>query len=180
MTVGANRMIVYLAGPDIFFPDAIEIGARKKALCRQYGIEGLYPLDEPLPTRPTRAETAMAIYQADLAMMHRADAVIANLTPFRGPSADPGTVFELAWMLAHAKPSFGYSTDPRSLHARTPPDGTTVEDFDQPENLMIACALTAAGTPLVVHEDGLTAFETCLEALCRRAAHASTSDRPGI
>jgi nucleoside 2-deoxyribosyltransferase len=35
-------------------------------------------------------------------MMDAADAIIANLTPFRGPGADPGTVYELGYMAAAA------------------------------------------------------------------------------
>jgi nucleoside 2-deoxyribosyltransferase len=42
-------MMLYLAGPDIFMPDAKAIGDRKKALCARHGFEGLYPLDLGLP-----------------------------------------------------------------------------------------------------------------------------------
>jgi nucleoside 2-deoxyribosyltransferase len=164
-------MKLYLAGPDIFFPDARDIGARKKALCHAYGFQGLYPLDAALPVRPTGPETAMAIYRIDTAMMDQATAIVANLTPFRGPSADPGTVFELAWMLARGKPAFGYSDDPRPLATRTPADGNTIEDFGLAENLMIDCALRDAGTPIVTPEPGqaaLSCFERCLAAARQR------------
>ncbi len=164
-------MKVYLAGPEIFFPNALAIGAQKKALCARYGFEGLYPLDADLPVRPTGPEVAMAIFQIDTAMMDEAGAIIANLTPFRSPSADPGTVFELAWMLARGKPAFGYSADPRPLHERTTPDGHMIEDFGLPENLMIDCALRAAGAPIVTPtagQDGLWCFERCLIAARQR------------
>ncbi len=159
------RFKVYLAGPDIFFPDAREIGARKKELCARYGFEGLYPLDADLPVRATGQEVAMAIFHIDTAMMDQASTIIANLTPFRGPSADPGTVFELAWMLARGRPAFGYSADPRPLHDRTLPDGNVVEDFGLSENLMIECALRAAGSSIVIPNCGQNAlwcFEQCL------------------
>ena len=35
--------------------------------------------------------------------MDAADAIIANLTPFRGPSADAGTVYELGYMAGRGK-----------------------------------------------------------------------------
>ncbi|MDR9459781.1 MAG: hypothetical protein RI591_06525, partial [Dehalococcoidia bacterium] len=35
-----NAKRVYLAGPDVFFPNAIEIGNAKKRICAQYGFEG--------------------------------------------------------------------------------------------------------------------------------------------
>jgi nucleoside 2-deoxyribosyltransferase len=45
-------------------------------------------------------------------MMDEADAIIANLTPFRGPGADPGTAYELGAMAARRKFCLGYSNDP--------------------------------------------------------------------
>src|SRR6516165_10559354 len=41
-------MKIYLAGPDVFLPDRIEIGRRKTAICARYGLTGLYPLDHPV------------------------------------------------------------------------------------------------------------------------------------
>jgi nucleoside 2-deoxyribosyltransferase len=36
-------MKIYLAGPDVFLPDAVDIGRRKVALCARHGLIGLYP-----------------------------------------------------------------------------------------------------------------------------------------
>ena len=44
--------------------------------------------------------------------MDEADAIIANLTPFRGPGADAGTVYELGYMAGRGKFCLGYSNDP--------------------------------------------------------------------
>ena len=44
--------------------------------------------------------------------MDAADAIIANLTPFRGPSADAGTVYELGYMAGRGKLCLAYSNDP--------------------------------------------------------------------
>ena len=38
-------MKIYLAGPDVFLPDALEIGREKVAICARYDLIGLYPLD---------------------------------------------------------------------------------------------------------------------------------------
>ena len=51
-------------------------------------------------------------------MMDAADAIIANLTPFRGPGADPGTVYELGYMAGRGKLCLGYCNDP-ALYRRT-------------------------------------------------------------
>jgi nucleoside 2-deoxyribosyltransferase len=89
-------MRVYLAGPDVFLPDALEIGRRKIEICRRHGVSGLYPLDNVVDRAATDA--SLQIFRANEAMMDQADAVIANLTPFRGPGADAGTVYELGYM----------------------------------------------------------------------------------
>src|SRR5258708_4850120 len=80
---------IYLAGPDVFLPDAIDIGRRKVAICAQHGLTGLYPLDNEVDR--SAGEVPLNIFKGCEAMMDAADAIIANLTPFRGPGADPGT-----------------------------------------------------------------------------------------
>lgn len=45
MTTQDQRPRIYLAGPEVFFPNALEQGAEKKRLCCEHGFEGVYPLD---------------------------------------------------------------------------------------------------------------------------------------
>lgn len=173
-------MKIYLAGPDVFLPDAIEIGKLKSAVCARHGVSGLYPLDNSSELS-TRA--SMAIFRANEAMMNAADAIIANLTPFRGPGADPGTVYELGYMAGRGKRCFGYSNDPSAYADRVrrhvevrrhegrliDPEGLTVEDFGLNDNLMMMHALDLHGCPLVTPQHApadlwhdLTAFEMCV------------------
>ena len=105
-------MKVYLAGPDVFLPDAVQIGRRKVEICARHGLIGRYPLDNPVDL--TAADASLRIYQGLEAMMDECSAIIANLTPFRGPGADPGTVYELGYMAARGKYCLGYSNDPAS------------------------------------------------------------------
>ncbi len=56
-----------------------------------------------------QADFWFSIFRADIAMMEACDVIIANLTPFRGPSADAGTLTEIGWFLGRGKPVFGYS-----------------------------------------------------------------------
>jgi nucleoside 2-deoxyribosyltransferase len=178
-----QRRTIYLAGPEVFLPDAREIGRRKCALCASYGFEGLFPLDGAVDAPPGLA-TALAIYRGNLAMMRAADAIIANLTPFRGPGADPGTAFELGFMAALGRPVLAYSNDPRSLLDRVAAeqplrrradgawadaDGMAVEDFELADNLMLEGALRGAGVSVLVQAcdpaarfTDLAAFERCL------------------
>src|SRR5213593_336982 len=134
-------MKIYLAGPDVFLPDALEIGRRKVALCAQHGLVGLYPLENAVDRAANDA--SLQIFRGNEAMMIEADAIIANLTPFRGSGADPGTVYELGYMAGRGKLCLGYSNDPSiyadrvrghtEVKARdgylTDAQGLTVEDF---------------------------------------------------
>ena len=104
----AAKPKLYLAGPEVFLPEAIEIGRIKKDLCARYGIEGLYPFDNEVSPRSGEAVDRL-IYRANIAMIRDADGGIFNLTPFRGPSADVGTVFELGFLSALGKAAFGYT-----------------------------------------------------------------------
>jgi len=157
---------VYLAGPDVFLPNAAEIGARKKQLCHAYGFEGLFPLDGKPEGASQPLATATQIYHENVALMQAADFVIANLTPFRSPSADVGTAFELGMIAGMGKPALGYTNDCADLLDRlrnwteikaaqaTGPqlydrDGMTVENFGLFDNLMIACCLEDSGTPVI-------------------------------
>lgn len=183
-------MKIYLAGPDVFLPEAIAIGQRKVELCAQHGLTGLFPLDNAVDLHAP--DVSLQIFRANQAMMDRADAVIANLTPFRGPSADAGTVYELGYMAGRGKFCLGYCNDPtvyadrvRRLTGVLPhgdqlvdADGLTVEDFGLPDNLMMIHALDLHGSALVMPREApddirrdLAAFETCLHLA---AAHAMT------
>lgn len=182
-------MKIYLAGPDVFLPDAVEIGRRKVERCDRAGLIGLYPLDNEIDLGARDA--SRQIFHGNEAMMNGADAIIANLTPFRGPGADPGTVYELGYMAGRGKLCLGYCNDPAHYVDRVrrrgdvaahndrlvDGDGLTVEDFGLPDNLMMIHALELYGCPLVAppaapddlwHD--LTAFEACVRLA---AAHFS-------
>src|SRR3546814_9809121 len=71
---------LYLAGPDVFRPDARERGRELKALCAQFGSEGLFPLDQEVPVHLVDpGEQAAWCYRANIALIERADAVLAHL-----------------------------------------------------------------------------------------------------
>ncbi len=165
-------MKLYLAGPDVFLRDAREVAAAKKALCAAAGHEGLFPLDAKLPPFAPTAAFAAAIFASNLAMIRAADAVLANLTPFRGPSADSGTVWEVGFAHALGKKVFGYSNVAADFAARTRAfvgagDGLEVEDFGlASDNLMIH--FTLAG--YFAHDAAdpwrdLTSFKAALKAV---------------
>jgi nucleoside 2-deoxyribosyltransferase len=127
----------------------------------------------------------MRIFHCCAAMMEGADAVIAHLTPFRGPSADAGTVYELGYMAARGKICAGYTNRRGSYADRVEgvpgvaPDssglvsldceGHVIEDFGLTDNLMIVHALDAHGYPMLTPDvdpvdvwRDLTLFEKCV------------------
>ncbi len=178
------NITAYLAGPDVFLPDAIAHAARKVAICAQHGITGRPPLNEDVETLRTLPEDRLwrVIYDKDVAMMEECDIVIANLTPFRGPSADAGTLVELGWFLGRGKPIFAYSNTAMPFAERSrrqlaavpdPMPGLMVEGFGLPDNLMIPGAvLQGGGHPIVLPADGVDRAFDALEVFadCVRLA----------
>lgn len=182
-----RRLRVYLAGPEVFFPNAVAQGAEKKRLCAEAGFEGVYPLDNGIDTAGLSPEAvARAISHGNEALMRSADLVVANCTPFRGVSMDAGTAFEIGFMRALGRPVFGYSNVAEDYAARVRGapaaaqalwDAQTrqadVENFGLAENLMIAISvLDSAGRFVTrpVPDDrrlsDLVGFRACL-ALAR-------------
>jgi nucleoside 2-deoxyribosyltransferase len=179
---------VYLAGPDVFLADAAAALGRKKALCAAYGLEAVSPLD-PLPEEPAEWSGLAAwrrIALCNEAHIRRSAAVIANLISFRGPSADPGTVYEIGFMRALGRPVFAYANTTVGFAERTraalglAPEAMQdaaamlIEAFDLFDNLMIDAAIAHSGGTLVTVETpadarwtDLAAFERCVAAAAR-------------
>ena len=185
---------IYLAGPEVFLEDAKQIADEKRAICAAHGFEGRFPLDCDLDlSGMSKREAGFAIFRANRKMMDGCDLVIANMTPFRGPSMDVGTAFEIGYMAGHGKPVLGYTNVTALFADRTKaflgPDPTTrpsdgqpadannmaVEDFDQVDNLMLESAIVEAGFEVVrtdvpadrLYRD-LQGFEACVEQATKR------------
>ncbi|MBL8780542.1 MAG: nucleoside 2-deoxyribosyltransferase, partial [Alphaproteobacteria bacterium] len=83
---------VYLAGPDVFLPDAVDVGRRKVEICDKYSLRARFPLDAVINGEGLEPEAhAFVIAQANEEMIRGSAIVLANISPFRGPSLDPGT-----------------------------------------------------------------------------------------
>src|SRR5664279_6647302 len=176
----AMTAIAYLAGPDVFLPNAAAHAATKVEICRRLGLRGLPPLNEDAETAATEPEVWRTIYEKDVAMMAQSDIIIANLTPFAGASADSGTLIEVGWFLGRGKPIFGYSNSSENFEFRMRRQlglehgDLSIEAFHLPDNLMIVGAVQSGGYPVFLPTDdkarGLDAldiFETCVEAAAR-------------
>jgi nucleoside 2-deoxyribosyltransferase len=195
------RKRIYLAGPEVFLSNAREIGARKRAICEQHGLLGVFPTDEEDACDPalSRPDQGLAISRAMEGVMRTCDAMIVNLTPFRGPSADVGSAYEMGFMRALGRPIFAYSNDDRPFLDRVAafrggalrvrptgeyedPDGMAVEAFALHDNLMLAGGvigsggcLFAAAAPHAERYTSLVAFERCVERAASDLGRSSRS-----
>jgi nucleoside 2-deoxyribosyltransferase len=182
---------VYLAGPDVFFPQPMLWAAGKKTICDRQGLIGVSPLDG-LEDEP--AEWGTLPFWRRIALRNEAhirscQGLIANLTPFRGPSADVGTVYEVGFARALGLAIFGYATTTEAFLPRTlraigegaqaqhdgswhDSDGLLVEQFGLFDNLMIEGGIVGSGGALITGDagrwDDLTLFERCVEAAAER------------
>ncbi len=183
---------IYLAGPEVFLPNAREMLDLKAALAREAGFIPLLPGDLQIPPADTRIGHGCNINQVDERMMLEADAVIANLTPFRGIAADTGTSYELGFMCALGKPVFAYTNVAANHFSRIKahygnvvtvdetgryrgPDGLSIENFDMVDNLMLHGGILRRGGNVIVgdvsDEDlytDLAAYRRCLAAAAEK------------
>ena len=175
---------VFLSGPDLFMPDGPDLLAAKLLACREAGVEGVHA--DPAAGEGAPGELRARIAYADaVGRLRGCQAVIANLTPWRGPHPDPGTVFEAGFAAGLGLPVFAYlnvaDVDEADHQTRVAaltgaaldaqgawrdPDGGLIEDLGLPEGLMLWAE--ARSFHVVVTPDPLgdvTGVELCLEAL---------------
>jgi nucleoside 2-deoxyribosyltransferase len=175
---------VYLAGPEVFLPNAREQLDRKIALTRAAGLIPVAPGDLTIPETPTKKARGLAISGIDEKLMLSADAIIANLTPFRGINADTGTCYELGFMCALGKHAFAYSNAAADNYARAldyyggaiardatgrprGADGLSVEDFEMIDNLMLQGGVERRGGVVIVGDAAPETLYTDLAAFER-------------
>lgn len=179
---------VFLAGPDAQAPDAGAVLSAKRAACEAAGFAPAFAAAPPLDE--AHDELAARVAYADTcARLRGCDAVIANLSPWRGPSPDPSTAFETGFAAALGKPVFAYVnvTDEaeadmvgrvsawigadEGVDGWRDVDGCAVEDLGLPGPLMLwaeSRRLYVVVTPDPFAE--VAGLELCLEALRAYAA----------
>ena len=185
---------VYLAGPEVFLQNAREQLDRKIALTKAAGLIPVSPGDFIIPPQPSKRQFGLAVSEIDEKMMNSADAIIANLTPYHGVSADVGTCYELGYMCAQGKLAYAYTNVAADMRTRTVAhyggdvftdangrlrgrhDGLSVEDVDMADNLMMQGGVERRGGQVIIHDAATdvlytdtTAFEACLRLLAERA-----------
>ena len=159
---------IYLAGPDVFRSNAISRLNSLKRFAERYGHRGLAPLDNVLNIADSEKGTpkhATLIFEANVDLIEECDVIIANLEPFRGPSIDDGTAWEIGYGYARGKKIYGYSAlSDKSLEEITKmmfdmskqTKYPNIEKMGHSVNLMIQDSIVASGGKI------FKTFEECL------------------
>ena len=178
---------IYLAGPEVFLLNAKEVGEQKKKLCQKHGFTGVFPIDVEINVEgKTPRQVGLEISRINEELIKSCDAVIANLTPFRGISADIGTVFEVGFAHALDKTVLAYTNVAATFTERTSEAlgnevkrwsdgrlrdglGMFVEENELVDNLMVDGCIAVNSGVLVVEQAPagelftfLCGFEKCL------------------
>lgn len=173
----SREVKLYLAGPEVFLPNAMEHAQSQRDLCTQYGFIGLHPIDNNVDIENGSDDTAVRIYRGDVRQIRECDIVVANCNPFRGALMDDRTAYELGFGNALGKPSYGYLKNTYTYNQRMIDYGQgffshthnayidcqnylLVDDFGTFINLMMQCGMTEHGGRLI-HGS----FEDCLKAI---------------
>lgn len=171
---------VYLAGPEVFHPKPDLLRMRKQEICLRYGLKGIFPL-EPHPEMQSPV-TGREIYRHNRRHLDACDAMIANITPYRGLFADTGTIFEIGYHLAQSKSVMAYTGSLLSIEERigacdvvvqrddgvlATRDGLEVERFGYADNLMIDAGIEEHGGQVYRSSEGLWGLDA-FEKACMR------------
>ena len=147
--------VLLLSGPQRYDGDAEEYYARMKALCAQWGITALTPLDDAPDIPPLTSDAPYAraahTFAVNCAHVRACDAVLADLNDFHGWEPDADTSFECGMAFQLGKSLYGRMDDVRRMIDRVPHFGEerefrdhcgcNVENFDYPINLMFASSM---------------------------------------
>jgi len=189
---------IYLAGDLVFRPQAEAIFAELKAICADYGLEGMAPFDgqDAVKGLLPGFETIMQIVRADKALMDLCDAGIFCIDPFRrSADMDPGTAVEIGYMMARGVPLEGYTVDGRDYPTKVSAywraawgselrqragaseigsgsledtDGILAHSEGMAQNGMVEGFIRLSGGDIAVDADFFTAFRRAALAMSRR------------
>jgi nucleoside 2-deoxyribosyltransferase len=166
---------IYIAGPEVFLPNAGEVLEQHKSVCSMYGFIGLSPLDNVIEG-VTGLDLAKQIFLSNCKQIDECDIVVANCNSFRGAVIDDGTAFEIGYAKAKNKQVYGYihkirplpqivletiSTDPHASGFPIDRQGYLVNEiFGNSINLMLEFGIKETGGELV---EG--SFQDCISKI---------------
>lgn len=174
-------MKTYFAGPDVFLQHAHDHFSRVCAHASSVGLDPIVPLDaEEGSVMESGDPLSLQIYLANIRKLEMAELIIANMNPFRGVEPDSGTVFEVGYAIAQAKPVILYGEDLSRAYVEKvsgtvnfyghclDENGLLIEDFGLPLNLMLAHSAS-----FIVTGDVFDAIECAQTRFLKPAKNAS-------
>lgn len=146
---------IYLSAFERYDVNGAEVLNQMKAICKRYGYEAVSPLDlaegvvfEEAENAYERAGQLFYNYQKHV---RDADVIIANLNNYRGDEVNNDVGFECGMGFQLGKKLYGYMDNTSPLIDKIPhlgeaqenrdQNGSNVEDFNYPVNLMFACSM---------------------------------------
>jgi nucleoside 2-deoxyribosyltransferase len=173
---------IYLAGPEVFLPDPLARAAELKRICDDLGAIGRFPLDNQVTVESNIPDQMAAnISAADEDLIGQCDALVANMAPFRGPSMDCGTAYEMGLAKGLGKLVVAWSADQRRYSGKVrlstqltkdgdwfrDEQGMLVRDFGLRDNLMMVKGAAAV----------FDSFEEAVAFVVRRLACSGLTPR---
>ncbi len=167
-----NKLKVYLAGPDVFYPQAQERLSDKRIQLEKSNLIAFTPLDNQVDfNNKPKDKIAFEIAHNNEAIMQSSNVILANLENWhQSPSADVGTAFEIGFMSARYERNpnqvliigyypngipdtfskrvmekIGVSENPSNGDSVFDAMGYMVENFDLEDNLMLINAIHKSG-----------------------------------
>lgn len=148
--------VVYLAGPERYEENVLQIYQEMKAICRRHGLYAVTPADNAEGKERIQTDNpyVRAANEFDHCQQHvrDCDAVLANLNNFRGYEISNDVGFECGMAFQLGKKLYGYMDDADKLIHKIPhlgeekefrdQSGSNVENFDYPANLMFGSSMT--------------------------------------
>lgn len=173
----SRKLNIYIAGPDVFFPEVLAHAEQQRWVCIMNEFNALHPVDNDLPERDRDLRAAMEVYRGNLRQIKACDIVVANCNPFRSPFyMDHQTSLEIGVAIGMQKIVYGHiasatdlktrvvqnypmrSVDEHGVHIDR--DGNVVEDFITLCGVMPHCGIIESGGRIVVGT-----FEDCIITL---------------
>jgi nucleoside 2-deoxyribosyltransferase len=152
---------VYLADLEGFYSESEEEVKNRLSILKNAGIEltNITPEDDDKPKD---------IYMKTIEAIENSNAVIANVSPFRGPHSYNGSAFVLGYANALGKPTVAYSNNTSSLinkigslreDSTIDHDGIAIENYDLTDTLLVVESIS----DLKVHSLFIDAVEALKE-----------------
>lgn len=150
-----DKPIIYLAGPERYDNESVQIYETMKAICRSYGLYPITPLDDIDGEMSIESDDpydlAYRTFYRNQQHVRNCDILVANLNDFHSWEPESDTSFECGMAYQLGKRMYGYMDSTVRMRERVPNlgeehgwkdiCGCNVENFNYPLNLMFSSSM---------------------------------------